>query len=120
MKQAEHSELIWLQIHAKRLLGHILTAQGRHEQAAEYFEEALQEYRACGMRLEYARTLQQYGAVLLQQMSPGEMSYQQGLSYLHEAHGLFMECHAPLDLQRTERLLDAYGETPRSKVRGMI
>ena len=63
------------------------------------FEQALETFDHSGMRLEWARTLQSYGAALLEQRSTGESGYAQGLKYLQDASQTFRECNANLDLQ---------------------
>ncbi len=80
-------------------------AQGKPEQASESFNQALQSFSKHGMRLEYARTLHNYGLLLLKRSKTGQQSYNQGMSYLHEAQQIFSECHAALDLQRVEHVL---------------
>jgi hypothetical protein len=89
-------------------MGSILTLMGRQEQADEYFEQSLETFHSCGMRLEWARTLQSYGVSLLEKHSRGESSYEQGLKFLHDASQVFRECNAILDLQVVERMLAGY------------
>jgi tetratricopeptide (TPR) repeat protein len=87
------------------LLGAILAARGQPEEASTYFEQALQFFRDRGMRLEWARALQSYGASLLQLDALKEKAYQRGLSYLREARQAFQDCHAALELEGVERTL---------------
>ena len=108
LQEAHRYELMWLLAGTQRLLGSILAAQDKYEQADEYFQQALQVSHENGMRLEYARALQSYGGVLLRR----ENIDQQGLLSLQEAHQVFRECHATLDLQAVERLLSAHTSQP--------
>ena len=108
MEDARRYEQTWLLACAQRLMGSILTTMGQQEQADKYFEQALETFHSCGMRLEWARTLQSYGVVLLEQHSTGESSYEQGLKYLRNANQAFRECNAILDLQVIERILGRY------------
>ena len=108
LEQAEQYEQTWLLACARRLMGGILAALGRREQASEYFEQAIEVFNQCGMPLERARTLQSYGTALLEQYSPGDSGYAQGLSYLQDASKSFRECNANLDLQVVERVLSSY------------
>ena len=83
----------------------------QQEQAEQYFEQALQTFRKSGMRLEYARTLHEYGTALLRQ---GDQENQErrrseeALAYLREASQVFTSCKASLDAQVVERLLASY------------
>ena len=108
LEEASRHELTWLMACCRRLLGEVLTAQGKQTQADEHFQHAMRVFRKCGMRLEYARTLHSYGAALLQQGLPGEAGYLQGLGYVQEALQVFSECGAAVDLQTAERLLAAH------------
>ncbi len=108
IEEAQRYELIWLLARSQRLLGGILVALGQQEQAVEYFEQAIETFHKCGMRLEWARTLQSYGVSLLEQHSTGDASYEQGLKYLQDARLAFHDCNAALDLQMVERILTRY------------
>ncbi|HXX78954.1 MAG TPA: tetratricopeptide repeat protein, partial [Ktedonobacteraceae bacterium] len=108
MEEAQRYEQIWLLACSQRLMGSIISAQGRQEQAYTCFEQALETFDHCGMRLEWARTLQSYGSTLLEQHSEIESSYAQGLKYLQDASQTFRECNAILDLQLVERTLGRY------------
>jgi tetratricopeptide (TPR) repeat protein len=110
MNEAQRYEQTWLLACAQRIMGDILSAKVQLEQAEQQYEQALKAFRACGMRLEYARTLQKYGMALLQRSTLEKTNYQEGLSYLHEARQHFIECQAVFDLQVAERILAAYGE----------
>jgi len=96
-------------------MGNVLTTQAHYEQAETYFIQALEALNNCGMRLEWARTLQSYSLALLEQHSTGESSYEQGLKYLHDASQAFRECNAILDLQVVERILVSYEERQTQK-----
>ncbi|GAC1350267.1 MAG: hypothetical protein NVSMB27_31150 [Ktedonobacteraceae bacterium] len=63
LKKARQHELTWLVARAQHLLGTIFAAQGKQEQASEYFEQALHAFRKYGMRLELARTLKSYSTL---------------------------------------------------------
>jgi DNA-binding SARP family transcriptional activator/predicted negative regulator of RcsB-dependent stress response len=108
LEEARASELTWLTARAQRLLGSILVAQKQPDQGTQYFEQALKTFRKCNMRLEYARTLHEYGKMLVQAYKVGEKRYRQGLSFLTEAKQIFTDCKAALDLQIIERVLQDY------------
>lgn len=97
LKKARQYELTWLVARSYSLLGTILSSQGQPEEAYKYFEQALQIFRPCGMRLETARTLHNFALALLQHKDSTEASHQQALDYLQEALQLSRACHAPLD-----------------------
>jgi serine/threonine protein kinase/tetratricopeptide (TPR) repeat protein len=111
IKDVRCSGQTWLQGCVESLMGDILFAQDRVEQADQCYQHALQEFRAKGMRLEYARTLQKCGRALLQRSPLKSMEFQAGLNKLYKARALFIECQATPDLQVTECLLRAYDET---------
>ena len=52
LKKARQYELTWLAARSLHLLGDILAAQGQKPDAYQHFEQALQIFRACAMRLE--------------------------------------------------------------------
>src|SRR5712692_11976553 len=108
MEEARRLEQTWLLACARRLMSEILSAQGQREEARTYFAQALEVLQKCGMRLEWARTLQSYGVALLGERDKDDGSYRQGLKYLEEAREVFRECNAVLDLQRGERVIDRY------------
>jgi hypothetical protein len=107
LQETQRYELTWLLARTQRLLGSILAAQDKNEQADEYFQQALQVSRESGMRLEYARAIQSYGEALLQRGRAEEASSQQGVSCLQEAREKFLACNAVLDLLAVERMLSA-------------
>jgi tetratricopeptide (TPR) repeat protein len=108
MEEARRLEQTWLLACARRLMGEILSAQGQQEEAKTYFAQALEVLQKCGMRLEWARTLQGYGVALLGERAKDDGSYRQGLKYLEEAREVFRECNAVLDLRGVERVIDRY------------
>ncbi len=108
MHETQQYEQRWLLACTQRLMGSILSAQGRQEQAYKCFEQALETFDHSGMRLEWARTLQSYGSTLLEHHSEIESSYAQGLKYLQDASQTFRECNAILDLQLVEGTLGRY------------
>ena len=60
------------------------------------------------MRLEYARTLHDYGLMLLQQDGVDEEAYGErgrGLNFLREARQVFTDCKAALDVRIVEGIL---------------
>jgi DNA-binding SARP family transcriptional activator len=117
MEESRRFDQTWLMACAQRLMGIILMAIGQQEQAVESFVQAIEKFHSCGMRLEWARTLQSYGMVLLEQHSAGESSYEQGLKYLHDASQAFRECNAILDLQVVERILGRYTTPTLTSIR---
>ncbi len=115
LKAAQENETGRILGRANRLLGRILTRQGQYEQADLYFDQAITLFREGGLRLDYARTLHSYGAILLQRGSDTtaampcsqqerEVLLQRGIDYLHEARRIFANCHASIDLTLVERL----------------
>ena len=104
LNKARQHELTWLVARSHHLLGNILVAQGQQQDAYQHFEQALQIFRTCTMRLETARTLQSYALALLQENDGKETSHQQALGYLQEALQICSECHAELDQRRIEAI----------------
>ncbi len=98
------SELVWLQARAQDLQGQISIASGQLNAAEPYFRRALATFESTGMRLEYARTLQNHGTSLLE-YSYNPATHEQAISCLQEAHQIFQDCQASLDLQNIERIL---------------
>jgi DNA-binding SARP family transcriptional activator/Tfp pilus assembly protein PilF len=111
LEEAGRFELVWLIARAQRIMGSILARQGQQERAQHYFEQALETFRKSGMRLEYARTLHEYGAVLVRSYGLENQEYskhEQGLEYLREAYKILTECKAVLDAQLVERALSRF------------
>ncbi|MBV9258220.1 MAG: tetratricopeptide repeat protein [Ktedonobacteraceae bacterium] len=118
LKDARENETGRTAGRANRLLGRILMNQGQYEQADLYFEQAITIFREGGLRLDYARTLYTYGAILLQRGSDEhapihrdlcspeerEVMRQRGIGYLHEARRIFINCHASVDLTLIEHI----------------
>jgi tetratricopeptide (TPR) repeat protein len=100
--QEQHS--IQFLVQAQRLLGIALSAMGRYQEADEYFQQALHTSHEYDMQLEHARTLCTIGELLLRNHAPGEATFQQGISYLYDAHKLFSTCQAAIDLAHVERI----------------
>lgn len=93
---------------SQQLLGRILAVQGEYKQADAYFEQALQVFREGDLRLDYARTVHDYGVTLLERNEPGDVNYQRGLDCLHEARTVYTDCHAALNLTWVENILKQY------------
>ena len=111
LKESHQYELYWGSARCQRLLGSIFSERGRIQQAEQYFEQAIEIFRKCGMRLEYARTLHSYGVTLLEHTNVDQKNYQQGLSFLREARQVFHECGATLDLDYVEHEIAFREET---------
>ena len=113
LKAAQENEIGRVEGRANRLLGRILASEGYSEQATLYFEQALAISRESGLRLDYARTLSNFGAVLVYEgvplhSEPGEGQediYQRGKAALDEAHQIFVECGATVDVMWTDGLI---------------
>ncbi len=108
IEQADQYEVTRIKARAQRLMGRMLAMQGDYEEADRYFEQALQVFRECELRLDYARTVHGYGISLLERSEPGEVGYQRGLDCLHEARTAFADCHAALNLSWVENMLQRY------------
>jgi DNA-binding SARP family transcriptional activator/Tfp pilus assembly protein PilF len=108
MEESHRLEQTWLLACARRLMGEILSAQGQQEEAKKYFEQALAMLQKCGMRLEWARTLQSYAMALLERRGKDDSGFRQGVKYLQEARQAFQECNAVLDHQVVARMLSKY------------
>ncbi len=113
LKEAQENETTRIVGRSYRLLGRIQAAQGNYELADQYFEQAIQIFRECELRLDYARTLHNYGLALLQRNTDKpanvipitrDKTYQKGFDYLNEARAIFAECHAAIDLAWVERI----------------
>jgi DNA-binding SARP family transcriptional activator/predicted ATPase len=108
MKDAQEHELARVLARSQRLLGRILAALGKIEEADAYFEQAIDVFSRHEMRLDYARSLHGYGVTLLQRGAAGEPLFQRGLAYLREARALFAQCKAAIDVEWVERILARY------------
>lgn len=108
IEEASQYEVTRIMARAQRLMGRILAMQGDYTQADSYFEQALQIFRECDLRLDYARTVHDYGITLLERSESGDVNYQRGLDCLHEARTAFADCHAALNLSWVENVLKRY------------
>jgi len=116
MEEAQHHEMNRTFARSHQLLGRVLAAQGQAEQADSYFEQAIQTFRNCEMRLDCARALHGYGVTLLQRSTaksggrakPECQTYQRGLIYLRESRDIFAHCHATIDLAWVEHILERF------------
>jgi tetratricopeptide (TPR) repeat protein len=111
MEEAGRLEQTWLLPCAWRLMGEIQSTRGRQKEAETYFGQALETLQKCGMRLEWARTLQSYGVARLAERGKDDAHYRQGLSYLQEAYQVCRECNAMLDLRAVSRVLSRYSSS---------
>ena len=102
---AYEQEHLYYLPHAQRLLGTCLALYDRQLEADDAFQEALRVSQHHGMLLEYARTLYNYGAILLQRGCPASEAFQTGLAYLQQAHDIFAACYAAIDLEKVKRIL---------------
>ncbi len=108
IEDARQYEVTRIMARAQRLMGRILAIQGDYTQADSYFEQTLQIFRECDLRLDYARTIHRYGITLLERSESGDVNYQRGLDCLHEARTAFADCHAALNLSWVENILKRY------------
>ncbi len=115
LEEAERYELTRMLARSYRLLGRILAVCGEYTQANAYFDRALQIFRECEFRLDYARALHGYGVTLIERRAPGDVQFGKGLAYLHQARDIFADCHANIDLEWVEHVLANYrSETVRA------
>jgi serine/threonine protein kinase/tetratricopeptide (TPR) repeat protein len=105
LNAARELELMWLVPSAQCLLGEISAALRQDEQADQYFIQAMDGFRAYGMRLAYGRALQCYGQFLQKHSVSDDKRNQQGQDCLQEACMIFRECNAKRDLQMLEKML---------------
>jgi tetratricopeptide (TPR) repeat protein len=105
LEDAQAHEIVWLKLRALHVLGTVLTAQGKREAGDVLFQQAIENLQSCGMRLEYARALRNYGIVLVQRPTFGEVDYQQGRSYLAQAWEIFLACDAKSDAEGIKEFL---------------
>jgi predicted ATPase/DNA-binding SARP family transcriptional activator len=122
LKAAQENETGRVIGRANRLLGQISMSQGQHEQADLYFEQAISLFREGGLRLDYARTLYTYGAILLEHGKDGETTtmyanslereaiLRRGIDYLQEARRIFTDCHAPVDRTLIDHIFEQLHE----------
>ncbi|WP_069804318.1 DUF6788 family protein [Thermogemmatispora onikobensis] len=96
------------QAKTQRLMGEILALRENYREAAPMFEQALALFSSLGMYLEYARTACRYGQVLLSKNKASSRDYKLGLNYMQDAHRIFRECQANLEVQVAERFLHQY------------
>ena len=108
IEEASQYEVTRILARSQRLLGRIVALQGDYKQADTYFEQALQVFRECDLRLDYARAVHGYGITLLKRSKPGDVNSQRGLDCLREARSAFADCHATLDLSWVESVLQLY------------
>ncbi|MDQ6662243.1 MAG: tetratricopeptide repeat protein, partial [Chloroflexota bacterium] len=104
-ENAGQYELISIQARTQSLLGSILAAQGKLEEAKAAFDEAIAVFQKYEMRLEYARALYQYGTAIVRQKRIPKKRYVEGMGYLHKALEILKECSALLDIQFVEGVL---------------
>jgi len=116
LKAAQENEIGRVEGRVNRLLGRILASEGYYEQATLYFEQALVLFRENGSRLDYARTLSNFGAVLVRESArmgsevggaERRSMCQRGRAFLNEAHQIFVDCGAAIDVLWTEALIDS-------------
>ncbi len=131
MAEAQQHETTRAIGRAHRLLGRILAAQGRYEEAIVHYVQAIQLFQNRELRLDYARTVHGYGTALVQRSTSQGMSshaqwnadqeardkaYQQGLGYLQEAHAIFVDCQASVDRVWVERVLEQFAPQSKTEV----
>ena len=107
MREAQEHEITRILARAHRLLGRIMAIQEKHSQAHYCFEQAMAIFRENEMRLDYARTVHDYGFTLLQRGHLDETAYQQGVAYLQEARDIFSACRAAVNLEWVSLLLSS-------------
>ena len=118
LREAQGHETPGIVGRSLQLLGRILARQDQQQQADSYFQLAIQICRDHGLQLDYARTLYNYGEVLLQRhetLSQSNISHfrqpaaltlhQQGLHYVYEARTIFTDCEVAADLRLVENTL---------------
>jgi tetratricopeptide (TPR) repeat protein len=108
MEEAEQYELTRMLARSYRLQGRVLALWGEYTQANAYFDRALHIFRECEFRLDYARALHGYGVTLIEHRTPGDVQFDKGLAYLHEARDIFADCQARIDLEWVEHILANY------------
>ena len=108
LEEAKRYEQTWLLACIQRLLGTILAVQDRHKEAKKLFTQSLETLQERGMRLEYARTLRDYGEAILKHAHSNDDDCERAIVHLQEAHQVFQDCGAALDLELVDRLLAVY------------
>ena len=105
LKEVQQQELTYLIPRAQCLLGCCLMLTGQFHEAEGIFQQALTLSQQSNMRLEYARTLYYYGAMLLRHNSPESKTFQVGVAYLRQAYEICDACQAAIDIERVKRIL---------------
>jgi len=108
LQEAKQYELTWLVARTQRVLGSIMAASHEHEQARQYFEQALRTFQKRGMALEEARTLRERSVAQLSYEGLETEERHKALQDLHTAHTMFDERKAALDAQITQRILTTH------------
>lgn len=108
LEEANRYEQTWLLACIQRLLGTIMAVQGQHKEAKAYFTQSLATLKERGMRLEYARTLRDYGEAILRNAHSDDEDCERAIAYLQEARQIFQECGAVLDFELVDRSLAVY------------
>lgn len=126
-------EMTRVQARSQRLLGRILAIRENHAEADTCFEQALRIFSQYEMRVDYARTLLDYGIRLVQRsrqhikvgtagagksaqiaLLDQDETYRRGLAYLRDARDIFTMCKATIDQMWVERIL-AYLERENAR-----
>ena len=84
---------------AQRALGRIAHAAGEPDEAADWFERALESFQSIQAPFEVART-----CLDLALLAGGDHGSAEASRRMSEAHGLFLELRVPRYVERTERL----------------
>jgi len=117
LEEANQANLNWLLVRAERVLGSITAALNQFEQAEQHFEQALRMLRKNGMRLEYARTLRDYGIALLHYSDKYDKERYQGFDYLQEAIQIFEQCKAIPEMQALQTEIEKYEPVAQRSIR---
>lgn len=108
LEEAKRYEQTWLLVCIQRLLGTILAVQGWYEEAKTNFVQSIETLKERRMRLEYARTLRDYGEAILKHAHSNDNDCKQAIAHLQEAREIFHGCSAVLDLDLVNRVLATY------------
>jgi len=117
LQEAQEQETIRVIGRAQCLLGRIFAEMGKYDEANAHFEQAIQVFRAQGLRLDYGRALHGAGLALVQRSIGTETSstseernsfHQRGLASLNEARTLFNASHATIDFSWADLVLSNY------------